>query len=99
MVDLMKELVDLASRKTGGIEVALIWNRRSRSLVVFAHDAATSEELAIPVSGDEAADVYRHPFAYAHRATAAASTATKPGRRKKASGPAWRTPPAPGPLT
>jgi hypothetical protein len=63
----VKNLVDLATREAGGIEVALIWNRSERSLVVFAHDHRTDEEVAIPVSGDEATEVYRHPFAYAHR--------------------------------
>jgi hypothetical protein len=64
----MRNLVDLASRRGGGIEVALIWDRRDSSLVVFARDELTDEEVAIPVSGDEATEVYRHPFAYAHRA-------------------------------
>jgi hypothetical protein len=63
----MRDLVDLASRHGGGIEVALIWDRTKRTLVVFAHDDRTEEEVAIPVSGDEASEVYRHPFAYAHR--------------------------------
>jgi len=63
------QLLDLASRRAGGIEVALIWDRAAETLVVFAHDARTDEEISIPVTGDEAAEVYRHPFAYAHRAT------------------------------
>jgi hypothetical protein len=64
----MRNLVDLASRRGGGIEVALIWDRSEKTLVVFARDYRTDEEVAIPVSGDEASEVYRHPFAYAHRA-------------------------------
>ena len=63
----MRNLVDLASRRGGGIEVALIWDRRRQTLVVFAHDDQTNEEVAIAVSGAEATEVYRHPFAYAHR--------------------------------
>jgi hypothetical protein len=63
----MAKLVDLATRRGGGIEVALIWDREQQTLVVFAHDGQTSEEVAIPVSREEASDVYRHPFAYAHR--------------------------------
>ena len=63
----VKEVVDIATRHAGGIEVALIWNRRDKTLVVFAHDALTDEEVVIPVAGEEAAEVYRHPFAYAHR--------------------------------
>ncbi len=64
----MGDLVDIATRSGGGIEVALIWNRDEESLIVFAYDAMTSEEVAIAVTGAEAADVYLHPFAYAHRA-------------------------------
>lgn len=63
----MRNLVDLATRQGGGIEVALIWDRDKRTLVVFAHDNRTDEDVAIPVTGDEASEVYRHPFAYAHR--------------------------------
>lgn len=68
----MRNLVDLASRRGGGIEVALIWDRRKQTLVVFAHDDQTNEEVAISVSGAEATEVYRHPFAYAHRSLPAA---------------------------
>ena len=67
----MQNIVDLATRRGGGIEVALIWNRNERTLVVFAHDAHTDEDVAIPVSADEATEVYRHPFAYAHRSLVA----------------------------
>jgi hypothetical protein len=64
----MKRTIDLATRQSGSIEVALIYDRHDGTLVVFAHDASTGEELLLPVSGDEAAEVYRHPYAYAHRA-------------------------------
>ena len=65
----MADLVDIATRSGGGIEVALIWNRKEESLLVFAYDAMTSEEVAIAVTGAEAAEVYQHPFAYSHRST------------------------------
>jgi len=75
-------LVDLATRRAGGIEVALIWDRDERTLVVFAHDVLTSEEVAIPVSEDEATEVYLHPFAYAHRAAPLRSGKTGARRRR-----------------
>ena len=34
---------------------------------VFAYDGLTGEEIVVPVSGEEAAEVYRHPFAYTAR--------------------------------
>jgi hypothetical protein len=67
----VQDHIDLASRCAGGIEVALIWNRNERTLVVFAHDERTDEDVAIPVTADEATEVYRHPFAYAHRSLVA----------------------------
>jgi hypothetical protein len=67
MLMLMPDLVDIATRSVGAIEVALIYNRTDKTLVVFAHDLTTNEEVAIPVDAEEAAEVYRHPFAYAHR--------------------------------
>jgi hypothetical protein len=73
-------LVDIATRHAGGIEVALIWNRLDETLVVFAYDSMTKEEVSIPVSGDEAAEVYRHPFAYAHRSRTLDRAAAKIGR-------------------
>jgi hypothetical protein len=64
----MKSVVDLATRRSGSIEVALIYDRVDCTLAVFVHDALTGEEILLPVSDDEAAEVYRHPYAYAHRA-------------------------------
>jgi hypothetical protein len=64
----MKRFVDLATRRSGSIEVALIYDRFARTLTVFAHDALKDEELVLPVSGAEASEVYRHPYAYAYRA-------------------------------
>jgi len=70
-VGVVRDLVDIASRRAGGIEVALIWNRCEKTLVVFAYDVTNGEEVAIPVCGEEAGEVYRHPFAYAHRSSGA----------------------------
>lgn len=64
----MEHVIDLATRKSGSIAVALIWYRREEMLRVIAYDALTDEEIVVPVTGDEAAEVYRHPFAYRSRA-------------------------------
>jgi hypothetical protein len=64
----MEQVIDLATRQSGSIEVALIWDRREQELRVIAYDGLTDEEIVVPVSGEEAAEVYRHPFAYASRA-------------------------------
>lgn len=46
----------------------MIYDRIDKTLAVFVHDAMTGEELLLPVSEDEATEVYRHPYAYAARA-------------------------------
>lgn len=60
----METVVDLAERKAGAIEVVLVWHRDTNALVVFAHDGQTGEERVIPVTADEALDVFDHPFGY-----------------------------------
>jgi hypothetical protein len=64
----MEYVIDLATRKSGSIAVALIWDRREQALRVIAYDGLTDEEIVVPVSSEEAAEVYRHPFAYTSRA-------------------------------
>jgi hypothetical protein len=64
----MEQVVDLAIRKSGSIAVALIWDRGEQQLRVIAYDGLTDEEIVVPVTGEEAAEVYQHPFAYASRA-------------------------------
>jgi len=72
----MEQVVDLATRKSGSIAVALVWDRSDQTLRVFAYDGLTGEEILLPVSGEEAAEVYRHPFAYAARAIKSPSKKT-----------------------
>jgi hypothetical protein len=64
----METVVDLATRKSGSIAVALVWDRNEEVLRVIAYDGLTGEEIVVPVSGDEAVEVYQHPFAYSSRA-------------------------------
>jgi hypothetical protein len=67
----MDDYIDIATRQSGSIEVSLLWERAEGKLLVVAHDALTGVEVAIPVDGDQAAEVYRHPFAYAGNASVA----------------------------
>src|SRR5438067_207750 len=50
----MEQVVDLATRKSGSIAVALVWDRSDETLRVFAYDGLTGEEIVVPVSGDDA---------------------------------------------
>ncbi len=61
------DYVDIATRHSGSINVALFWDRSKGDLVVVAHDRLTGEDVRIAVDGAHAADAYRHPFAYAGR--------------------------------
>ena len=82
----MEGYVDLAFRQSGSIDVTLLWDEDGDRLVVVAHDGLTGEDLEIPVDRDHAADVYRHPFAYAPRksvACAARSTDRAEQRRAR----------------
>jgi hypothetical protein len=72
----MEQVVELATRKSGSIAVALIWDRTQEGLRVIAYDGLTGEEIVVPVSGHEATEVYRHPFAYSNRALKGTASAT-----------------------
>jgi hypothetical protein len=41
----MDDVVDLATRKSGSIAVALIWDRNAETLRVCAYDGLTGEEI------------------------------------------------------
>lgn len=70
--------VDIATRYSGSINVALFWDRDKGDLVVVAHDGLTGERVRIPVDGENAAEVYRHPFAYAPPVAATAAGGEPP---------------------
>jgi hypothetical protein len=57
--------VELDGRHAAGIDVQLLWDRRTRGLTVIAHDASTDETITIFVEPDQALEVFNHPFAYA----------------------------------
>jgi hypothetical protein len=65
MDDYEDDYIDLATRYSGSINVALFWDRVKGDLIVVAHDELTGEDVRIPVDPDQAAEVFRHPFAYA----------------------------------
>jgi hypothetical protein len=70
----VRAYVDIATRRSGSIEVSLLWERAEGTLVVVARDAATGESVRIPVDADRAAEVYRYPFAHATEAWIAPAT-------------------------
>jgi len=67
MVDTTIELFprELDSRSVDGIEVTLLWSKRSDKLSVAVSDHRTGEAFTLPAAPDNALDVFHHPYAYA----------------------------------
>lgn len=57
-------LTELNYRIDSGIEVALLWNSATNETFVSVSDLRTDSEVCFPVSGEEAAEAFRHPYAY-----------------------------------
>jgi hypothetical protein len=55
---------ELAQRRTGTLEVTLLWNPRSRRIWISIYDAANEEQTAAPVPHERALDAFDHPYAY-----------------------------------
>lgn len=56
----------LSERSSNGISVALLWNRASDAATVVVHDEAADQEFVLHVgAGDNALDLFEHPYAYA----------------------------------
>jgi hypothetical protein len=57
---------ELASRKTNGITVRLLWSRSTNLVTVAVDDAADGAYFELILDGnDRALDVFHHPFAHA----------------------------------
>jgi hypothetical protein len=58
-------ICELASRENNGIEVTLLWNRRSDAVRVSVTDSYTGARFELQAEHDNAIDVFHHPYAYA----------------------------------
>jgi len=63
-------MTELAHRRSNGLDVSLLWNRRTGHLVVTVLDERTEECFTLDAPRDRALDVYNHPFAYSSRQAA-----------------------------
>jgi hypothetical protein len=61
----LQPICELASRASNGIEVTLLWNRRSDDLSVFVSDTRTGIEFEVATERHNALDIFNHPYAYA----------------------------------
>jgi hypothetical protein len=57
---------ELAHRTATGIDVTLVWRAADDRLAVVVFDSQSGDCLEVAVEeGDDALDVFHHPFAYA----------------------------------
>ena len=56
---------ELAHRSADGVEVTLLWNRRSNRTFLVVSDSRTGEQLELTVPNAAALDAFHHPYAYA----------------------------------
>jgi hypothetical protein len=61
---MLTPMTELAHRKSNGLEVSLLWSRRTGRLVVAVSDDRTAESFTVEAPRDCALEVYNHPFAY-----------------------------------
>lgn len=57
--------IDLAQRRSDGIDVTLWWSPDDDSVSVEVFHLATDSTFELPVDRARALDAYYHPFAYA----------------------------------
>jgi hypothetical protein len=56
---------ELDQRRNDGIEVRLLWNQTDDVALIAVTDARTGDAFQFEVAPREAADAFRHPYAYA----------------------------------
>jgi len=57
-------MTELAHRRQNGLDVSLLWSRRTGRLVVTVLDERTDESFTLDAPRDHALEVYNHPYAY-----------------------------------
>ena len=57
----------LAERRTGSVEILLLWHPISNTVELRIHDTSREEELGFRVPPGEAMEALRHAYAYAGR--------------------------------
>jgi hypothetical protein len=55
---------ELARRVSGGLEIALFWDRRDNSTSIDLRHEAVDETISFRVPPGKALDAFNHPFAH-----------------------------------
>jgi hypothetical protein len=58
---------ELALRRSGTVEVVLLWHPERRRVGLSVFDLATGEGFRLDVAPADAIDAFHHPYAYAAR--------------------------------
>ena len=58
---------ELDRRVDAGLDVSLLWSSGAGSLIVAVQDTSTGERFELEVAGEDALEVFNHPFAHAAR--------------------------------
>ncbi|MFL5969216.1 MAG: hypothetical protein ACJ74L_06435 [Gaiellaceae bacterium] len=58
---------ELAARRSGTLEVLLLWHPRIDGVELSVSDVTTGESFQIEVAPETALDAFHHPYAYAAR--------------------------------
>ena len=65
-VDTEEQIVELDERESNGIRVTLVWHRETETASVLVWDEQSEQSFTLEIrTGDDAYDVFHHPFAYA----------------------------------
>jgi hypothetical protein len=56
---------ELAERRAGSLEVALLWDSDTNRLSVCVQDESTGEHFHLAVRPAQAMEAFHHPYAYA----------------------------------
>jgi hypothetical protein len=58
-------MIELASRQSGTLHVALFWARETEVFRVSVDDPATGDKFELVVDDGRPLEIYYHPYAYA----------------------------------
>lgn len=61
----LQPIRELATRTSNGVEVTLLWDRRSDELTVCVNDANAGVYFELAAERNRALEVFHHPYAYA----------------------------------
>ena len=55
---------ELAQRRAGTLEVALLWESNTNQVSLSVNDESTGDHFHLEIRPEEAMDAFHHPYAY-----------------------------------